>query len=189
MTESVNRGAGTDAFVKENNKAENPMTQARIEKITLNIGSGRDQSKLDKAVMLIEQITGIKPVKTVTNKRVAAWGLRPGLPIGCKLTLRGKQARDVLSRILEAKENKLKQSYFDENGNLSFGLSEYIDIPGVKYDTKIGMMGLQICVTFEKPGFRIKKRKLQKKKIPHKHLIKKEDTINYMKDNFKVQID
>ena len=64
----------------------NPMKKVRIEKITLNIGSGKDTSKLDKGILLIKTITGIAPVKTITKKRIPSWGLRPGLPIGAKLT-------------------------------------------------------------------------------------------------------
>ena len=69
----------------------NPMQQVRIGKLTLNIGAGKDPSKLEKGLTLIKSITGIEPLKTVTTKRIAEWGLRPGLPIGCKLTLRKKQ--------------------------------------------------------------------------------------------------
>jgi len=66
----------------------NPMKVIRIEKITLNIGAGKDQNRLDKAKILLKHVTGIEPVKTVTKKRIPNWGLRPGLPIGCKITLR-----------------------------------------------------------------------------------------------------
>ena len=96
----------------------NPMQQLRIEKVTLNIGAGKDQAKLDKGMVLIKAITGIEPVKTVTNKRIPGWGLRPGLPIGCKLTLRKSSAIELLKRLLEAKEKILKDTQFDEQGNL-----------------------------------------------------------------------
>lgn len=167
----------------------NPMTQLKLEKLTLNIGTGKDQTKLEKAIMLIKHITGISPVKTITSKRIAAWGLRPGLPIGCKLTLRGELALNLIQKLLQAKENKLKLSWFDYNGNISFGINEYIDIPNVKYDTHLGMMGLQVCITLTKPGYRIKIRKLKKKKISKKHQISKNDAINYMKINFRVAVE
>ena len=66
----------------------NKMQEVRIEKVTLNIGAGRDQARLEKGITLIKSITGIPPVKTITNKRFMGWGLRPGLPVGCKVTLR-----------------------------------------------------------------------------------------------------
>ena len=166
----------------------NLMREIKIEKITLNIGAGKDQSKLDKAVLLLKSVSGKNPVKTFTNKRIEEWGLRPGLPIGCKLTLRKKAAQELLARLLDAKDNKLTEIQFDNSGNISFGIAEYIDIPGVKYDPNIGIMGLQVCITLERPGFRIKRRKLERKKIPIRHSIKKEDAIDFMKKAFNVKI-
>jgi large subunit ribosomal protein L5 len=166
----------------------NIMRQPRIEKLTLNIGAGKDVQKLEKGVALIKAITGIDPVKTVTQKRIPNWGLRPGLPIGCKLTLRKQTAAELLKRLLQAKENKLKPSQFDEGGNLSFGIQEYIDIPGVAYDPKIGIMGLEVCVTLERPGYRIKRRRLKQKKIPRRHLVTREEAIEFMQKNFNIQV-
>ncbi len=164
------------------------MREIKIEKVILNIGAGKDQSKLDKAVSLLKNIGGKKPVKTHTTKRIQEWGLRPGLPIGCKLTLRKKEAKELLIRLLDAKENTLTNSQFDNNGNISFGINEYIDIPSAKYDPDIGIMGLQVCITLERPGFRIKRRNFQRKKIPLSHKIKKEEAIDFMQKNFNVKI-
>lgn len=166
----------------------NQMKNIRIEKLTLNIGAGKDQAVLEKGTTLLKNITGIAPVKTITQKRIAGWGLRPGLPIGCKITLRKTQAKDIIPRLLSARNNLLSESNFDDHGNLSFGIHEYIDIPGVKYDHKIGIMGLQVSLTLARPGFRIKKRKIMKKRIPTKHRIRREDAINFMKKNFSIQI-
>ncbi|MBR9698885.1 50S ribosomal protein L5 [Candidatus Woesearchaeota archaeon] len=166
----------------------NPMRNARIEKITLNIGAGKDQNKLDKAQLLLKHISGIDPVKTFTNKRIPSWGLRPGLPIGCKLTLRKEVAFELLKRLLEAKDHVLRESQFDGTGNISFGIPEYIDIPGVKYDPKIGIIGLQVCVTLERPGFRVKRRSLKRKKLGKKHDLTKEEAMEFMKKSFNVKI-
>jgi len=160
------------------------MKQLRIEKVTINIGTGKDQKRLENAVTLIKNLTGIQPVKTITQKRIAGWGLRPGLPIGCKLTLRGKKGEEMLSRMLYAKDNILKPSYFDVQGNMSFGVQEYIDIKDAKYDPKIGVMGLQMCVTFTRPGYRIASRRVQKKSVPKSHIITREETIAYIQDKF-----
>ena len=162
----------------------NPMRNIRIEKLTLNIGAGKDTVKLEKGTKLLEIITGIKPVKTFTRKRIPNWGLRPGLPIGCKLTLRKEAARQLLLKLLKAKENRLAESNFDEQGNISFGIPEYIDIPDVGYSPEIGIMGLQVCVTLERPGFRIRRRATAKKKIPPRHRIRKEESIDYLKKGF-----
>lgn len=164
------------------------MRDVRIEKITLNIGCGKDQTKLDKGVELLKSITGVVPVKTYTQKRIQEWGLRPGLPIGCKVTLRKQAARELLKRLLDAREFKLEDSQFDDNGNVSFGIHEYIDIPGVKYDPKIGIMGLQVCVTLERPGFRIKRRVIRSKKIPKKQRIAKGEAIQFMAKEYSIKM-
>lgn len=166
----------------------NVMKQIKIEKITLNIGAGKDQTKLAKGMKLLQNITGIAPVKTKTNKRIPGWGLRPGLPIGCKLTLRRQQAKDMLIRLLKAKGNELKESQFDQNGNFSFGIHEYIDIPGAKYDPEIGIAGLEVCVTLERPGFRIKRRRIMRKKLRKSHKITKQDAISFMKERFQIKL-
>lgn len=164
------------------------MKNIRIEKVTLNIGAGKEQAVLEKGMILLKNITGVSPVKTVTQKRIAGWGLRPGLPIGCKITLRKAKAKELLSRLLAAHNNLLSKTNFDGHGNISFGIHEYIDIPNVKYDHKIGILGLQVSLTLNRPGFRIKKRKIMKRKIPRKHRINKEEAIEFMKNNFSISI-
>lgn len=164
------------------------MRTIRIEKVTLNIGAGKDQTKLEKGIKLLKNITGINPIKTFTNKRIPDWGIRPGLPIGCKITLRKEKAIELLRRLLAAKDNKLKASQFDEKGNIAFGIKEYIDIPGVKYDHEIGVMGLEVCVTLERPGFRIKRRRVCKRKIHKKHMITKQEAFDFMKQKFSVEV-
>ena len=166
----------------------NVMRQIRIEKITLNIGAGKDQAKLEKALLLLKGITGLKPVKTVTTKRIPEWGIRPGLPIGCKLTLGKAAAKNLLVRLLAAKDNKLKKSQFDDRGSIAFGIHEYIDIAGAKYDPEVGIMGLEACITLERPGYRIKKRKNKTKKITKRHSITGEEAIEFMKKEFNVKV-
>src|SRR5258706_5236854 len=99
-----------------------PMKQIKIEKVTLNIGAGKDTQLLNKGVKLLHELTGIPPLKTITNKRIPGWGLRPGLPIGVKITLRGKQAEEFIPRLLAAKELKLAERNYDEMGNINFGI-------------------------------------------------------------------
>ena len=166
----------------------NPMKNIRVEKITLNIGVGSAGDKLNKAVSLLQNITGAKPVQTITMKRIPSWGVRPKLPIGAKVTLRRNKAQEVLIRLFKAKDNKINITSFDAQGNFSFGISEYLDIPGVEYDPNIGVIGLEVAVTLERPGFRIKKRKLNQSKIGTKHLITKEDAQDFIKNNFKIEV-
>lgn len=166
---------------------ESALRKIRIEKVTLNIGAGKNTALLDKGFKLLKTISGSEPVRTVTQKRIPAWGLRPGLPIGCKVTLRKNAAREILGKLLHAKNFTLAEKQFDDNGNVAFGIHEYIDIPSVKYDPELGIIGLEVCVTLERPGFRIKRRRNQTGKIPGRHRIKKEDAISFMKEEFNVK--
>lgn len=167
----------------------NPMRDIRIEKVTLNIGAGKDQSKLEKGMALLNSIASAVPVKTITSKRIQEWGLRPGLPIGCKLTLRKEKATNLLPRLLGAVDNKLLERQFDDNGNVAFGIREYIEIPGSKYDPNIGIMGFEVCITLERPGYRIKRRRLLPRKISSRHRISKQDAIGFMVKNFDVKVE
>ena len=164
------------------------MREIKIEKVTLNIGAGKNTDKLEKGVRLLKIITGGNPVKTITQKRIPTWGLRPGLPVGCKITLRKGKATEVLKRMLEANDKEMEESQFDDNGNVAFGVHEYINIPGVNYNPEIEIMGLQCCVTLERAGFRIKKRKKARRKLPKKQRIVKDETINFMKKEFGIKL-
>jgi len=164
------------------------MREIRIEKVTLNIGAGKDQKVMEKGMKLLKNITGIEPIKTITMKRLQAWGLRPGLPVGAKITLRNKPAEELIPRILDAKSGILTANCYDDNGNISFGIPEYVDIKGAKYDTEIGMMGLQASITLKRPGFRIKNRRLKTKKVPAKHKITKQESIDFMNKKFGVKV-
>lgn len=164
------------------------MKTIRIEKVTLNIGAGKDTEVLKKGLKLLQSITGKKPVQTFTQKRIPNWGLRPGLPIGCKVTIRNGEVKELLSRLLDARTNTLQESNFDNSGSISFGIPEYIDIRGVKYDPEIGIIGLQVCITLQRPGFRIKRRRLQAKRVPVKHRIPREEAVEFMRQNFNIKI-
>lgn len=162
----------------------NQMKTIKVEKVTLNVGAGKDQKVLEKAMKLLENITGIKPIKTITNKRIQSWGLRPGLPIGTKITLRGEDAITMVQRLMYAKDNVLQESWFDEEGNISFGIKEYVDIKDAKYDPTIGMMGLQASITLTRPGFRVKTKRIRPARIPVQHKISKEEAMQFMKETF-----
>lgn len=168
---------------------ENPMRKIRIEKITFNVGAGKDQKVLEKGVKLIKHLTGEAPIKTITEKRIQAWGLRAGLPVGCKLTIRNQdKIKELLPRLLEAKDKVLSKKTFDNRGNFSFGIPEYIDVAGAKYDPDIGIMGFEVAITMARPGYRIKTRKLFPRKIHHNHSISQEEAIDFMKKNYTIQL-
>lgn len=189
MATATTHAAGQAMVGSQRNAAQdNAMRQLRVAKVTLNVGAGKSTEKLEKGLKLLKAITGLAPVKTFTNKRIPNWGLRPGLPIGCKLTLRKASSMELLRRLIQSRDNKLSASQFDEEGNVSFGIPEYIDIPGVNYDPSIGIMGLEVCITLERPGFRIKRRKVMKRKIPARHRVGKPDAIGFMRDKFGIAV-
>ncbi len=167
----------------------NSSKEIKIEKVTLNIGSGEAGDKLEKAVKLLNKISGLKPIKTKTMKRIPTWGIRPKLQIGCKVTIRGKKADELLKRLLEATRNILPETKFDREGNFAFGIPEYIDIPGTEYEVDIGIIGLDVAVTLKRAGFRIKRRQIKRTKIPRKHRITKEEAISFIKEKFNVEVD
>lgn len=158
----------------------NVMKDIRIEKITLNIGVGEAGEKLEKSMKLLEKITGRKPIKTITMKRIPSWGVRPKLPIGCKVTLRGQKAEILLDKLLDAVDRNVPESKFDSEGNFSFGIEEYILIPGVEYDMDIGILGLEVSVTLSRPGFRIKRRALRKRRVPLKHKVTIQEAFDFI---------
>ncbi len=168
---------------------ENPMKKMRIEKLTLNVGAGKDAKVLEKGTMLLKALTGIDPVKTKTMKRLQAWGLRPGLPVGCKITIRDQDhIKELLPRLLDAKDKTLRLKMFDNYGNISFGIPECIDITDYKYDPKIGIMGLQVSLTLARPGYRVMRRRLHRSGIKRDHLISRDEAIDFMKKNYSVTI-
>jgi len=163
------------------------MKDIKIEKVVLNIGSGADPKEIKKAVALLTAISGMKAVETKAKKRIATWKIRPGLPIGSKVTIRKKPAEELLKRLLKVIE-KMSKKNFTENG-FSFGIKEYIDIPEVKYDPKIGIIGLEVCVTLERIGFRVKRRRLKTAKISGAHKITKDDAIKFAQDKLGVNVE
>jgi len=169
--------------------AKEPMRKPFVAKVVANIGVGSGGEEMNPAMKLLEKLTGKKPVQTYSKHKIPAWGLREGLPIGTKVTLRGKEAHDFLKRSLVAVEGVLKERNFDDVGNLSFGIEQYVFYEDQKYDPDIGTMGLQVSVTLQRPGFRVKTRKNKRSKIGKKHLIPKDEAITFIKEEFKATIE
>ena len=92
------------------------------------------------------------------------------------------------SRSIQAKENKIEATKFDNNGNFSFGIAEYIDIPDVDYDPDIGILGFDVAVTLERPGYRVRKRKYRQQKVGKDHIIKAEEAIEWVKREFGIEV-
>ncbi len=163
------------------------MKDINIRKVTLNIGVGKNEDMLKKGIVLLKKLSPQEPVKTVTKKRIPNWGLRPGLVIGCKVTLR-KDTEQLLKRLLAAKGFALSPKSFDERGNFSFGIPEYIDIEGLDYDPDLKIMGLEVAVTLERPGYRIKRRRINPKSVGKAHQIGKDEAIAFVTQRLGVTV-
>lgn len=165
----------------------NPMREVRLEKVTINMGIGEAGPDLERAKKLVSKLSESRIVVTKTHKRTTFGGAKMK-PIGVKITMRGEKAKEFLINVLEAKDNRLSPDQFDNTGNFSIGIKEYIDIPGVKYDPEIGIMGMDVCITLARPGFRVKKRKIRPRKIGKTHKITKDEAMEWVKREFDVEV-
>ena len=124
-----------------------------------------------------------KPAKMKSRKRIPSLGVRPKLEVGAVVTLREK-TDEMLRRLLATKDNTLKSSQVSEN-SFSFGVKEYIEIPGLEYQRDIGIRGFDATVTFKRAGKRTKLKKIKQGKIPKRNEIGREEIIKFMEEKFK----
>jgi large subunit ribosomal protein L5 len=164
------------------------MRQPRIEKVVVNIGVGEAGERLIKAQKVIEMVTGQKSKQTFSKVTNRDFGIREGMPIGCMVTLRGQRAVDFLQRAFTIRENRIASYSFDGEGNLSFGVPDYTDFAGMKYDPEIGIFGMDISVSIQRPGKRVARRRVMRRPIPHIHRMTKVEAMNFMKEKFNVEV-
>ncbi|MEM3506101.1 MAG: 50S ribosomal protein L5 [Candidatus Bathyarchaeia archaeon] len=167
---------------------QNPMQNIRIEKVVVNISVGKSGEPLEKAKKVLTQITGQTPCTRRAKRTIKDFGIRRGEPIACIVTLRRNRAYEFLKKALDAIGNKLSESCFDHYGNFSFGIKEHIEIPGTKYIPELGIFGMDVCVSLERPGYRVKRRAYHRSKIGKKHLITNEEAMNYIHEVFGTEI-
>ncbi|OPY31458.1 MAG: 50S ribosomal protein L5 [Methanomassiliicoccales archaeon PtaU1.Bin124] len=168
--------------------SENVMRQPRIEKVTVNIGVGEAGERLVKAQKVLEMVT--QQTSKVTTAKITNrdLGVREGMPIGCKVTLRGEKAEAFLKKALAIRENRIYMYSFDPEGNLSFGIPDYTDFEGMKYDPEIGIFGMDVNVSIQRPGRRVTRRRIMKKKLPQSHRMSRKEAANFMKEKFNVEV-
>jgi len=165
------------------------MKEILIDKVTVNIGVGTGGEALENAEKLLTELTGAKPVRTLARKRNPVFKLRPGMEIGVKVTLRKNKAEEFLRKAFASRKNTIPESAFDDMGNFSLGVKEYIDFPGAKYNPKIGMFGFDVCVTLKRRGYRVSRRKIGKSRVGKAHRIKKQEAIEFVKNRFGVKVE
>ncbi len=128
----------------------------KITKITLNMGVGAavaDKKVLEKARDDMEKISGQRPVTCRARKSVAAFKIRDGMPIGCKVTLRRERMYEFLDRLVNIAIPRIRDfrglnpKAFDRQGNYSMGVSEQIIFPEINYDEIDAIRGMDITIT------------------------------------------
>ena len=165
------------------------MRDLHVEKVVVNIGVGEAGERLVKAEKVLEMVTGQKPVETISKTVNRDLGIRQGMPLGCKVTLRGEAAEEFIERALPIREMRVPEYSFDPEGNMSFGITDYTDFDGMKYDPEIGIFGMDINVVLRrKGGARNERRALLKTRIPKEHRVDRDEAIQFMKDKYKVEV-
>ncbi len=134
---------------------QNPMQVPKLEKIVVNMGVGegsQDNKKIAAAVADLTAITGQKPVVTKAKKSIAAFKLREGMQVGCKVTLRRRRMYEFLDRLVTIALPRVRDFHglsgrsFDGRGNLALGLKEQIVFPEIDYDKVDAIRGLDIVI-------------------------------------------
>ena len=134
---------------------DNPHAIPRLEKIVVNMGVGvavTEKKYLEEALGAMAQITGQKPIATLSKAAVSGFKLRENLPIGCKVTLRGRRMYEFLDRLVSVALPRvrdfrgLSSTAFDGNGNYSLGLSEQMVFPEINPDKFTRPQGMNITL-------------------------------------------
>ncbi len=166
----------------------NAMRTVRIQKVVVNIGVGEAGERLLKAESLLEELTGATPVRTTAGKKGREFGIRQGSEVGVKVTLRGDHAREFLDEALWTREHKIPGWSFDDNGNVSFGVDDHTDFEKMRYDPDMGIFGVDVAVVLERPGARVKTRRIRPTKVGQEHRVHWEDAMDFMEDEFDVEV-
>ncbi|MCK4728422.1 MAG: 50S ribosomal protein L5 [Desulfobacterales bacterium] len=134
---------------------KNVMQVPKLTKIVLNMGLGeaiQNIKVLDSAVQELGLIAGQKPIVTRARKSIAAFKLRAGMPIGCKVTLRGVRMYDFFTRLVNIALPRVRDfrgispKGFDGRGNYSLGIKEHIIFPEIEYDKIDKIKGLNVTI-------------------------------------------
>ena len=142
--------------LKEKMNYKSSMEIPYIKKITINVGLGnavKDKKVIEQAVNDIERISGQKPIVTKAKKSIAAFSLREGMPIGCKVTLRKDRMYEFLDRLITIAIPRIRvfrgfsRKAFDGRGNYTLGIKEQIIFPEIDYEKIDSIRGLDISIS------------------------------------------
>ncbi len=166
----------------------NSMRTPVVEKVIVHMGVGESGQHLVNAEEILKTVTGQGVVRCFAKRTLPAFAIKKGEPIGCKVTLRGQRAQKFIEIALGIVEKTLARSQFDSLGNVSFGIEEHTDFPGMRYDPNIGVFGMDVTVVIKRPGERICKRRIATRKIPANHRVTVEDAIVFLNESYGVEV-
>lgn len=169
-------------------QTESTMKKISVAKVVLNMGVGKSGEPVEKAKRVLLHISGQKPSPRYAKATQRDWGVHKGEPIGVAVTVRNEPAHELIKRLFSAKGNQMKGSSFDDFGNLSFGIREHIDIPGVKYNPQDGILGLDVSISLTRPGFSIRVRSKHKASVGKTHIITSEEAKAFLTHEFGIQV-
>jgi len=166
-----------------------PMKRISVDKVVINVGVGKSGEPIERAKNALFELTGHQAAIRGARETVRDFGIHKGEPIGVIVTLRRIQAIEFLKRVLAAKRNTLKNSSFDDFGNISLGIHEHIDIPGTKYNPDIGIFGMDVNVVLRRPGYRIARKSKKRSKIGRSHRINKAEAVEFFKQQYGIEVE
>ncbi|MCI4350629.1 MAG: 50S ribosomal protein L5 [Thermoplasmata archaeon] len=166
--------------------AVNPYGALKVVKVVVNAGVGESGDPRSKAEKVLQMITHQKPIATRSHSTNRDFGIRQGQEIGAKVTLRGAAAVEFLGRAFEARDRQLDPDSVDRNGNFAFGIGDYTDFPGMKYDPAIGIHGMDICVEVGRAGWRVRERLVRARPLPRYVRATPDETRAFLAAAFKV---
>jgi large subunit ribosomal protein L5 len=164
------------------------MLRPKIDKVVVNISVGKSGEPLEKATRILQELTNQTPSKRKAKTSIRDFGIRKGEPIACIVTLRKQGATEFLKKALPVIDNKLSRKCFDRHGNFAFGIKEHIELPGVKYDPDVGIFGMDVCVSMNRSGYRVKERRREKAKIGKRHILTPTETMTFVKEALGIEI-
>ena len=171
------------------NQSMNPMRAPRITKVSVNIGVGEGGQMLQLAEKALEMVTGMTPVRTLATSTNRDLGTRKGAPIGCKVTIRDNETINAfLKDAFWVRQHTLPSYNFDASGNLSFGITDYTDFPGQKYDPDIGIFGMDVNVVLERPGHMVSRRRKQSRRVSASHRVGPDESRAWFSKSYNLKI-
>ena len=140
--------------LQEKFQYENVMQIPKLQKVVINMGLGeaiQNPKALDAALADLTAISGQKPIVTKAKKSIAAFKVRQGMNIGCKVTLRGQRMYEFVDRLISAAIPRVRDfkgvsaNAFDGRGNYTLGLKEQLIFPEIEYDKIDRIRGMEVC--------------------------------------------